>query len=394
MTERAERRDWDALVRLTGPHPVAPTEAVDWARVVRLAARHKTILLLRRGIERSAGTTMPEQARHALTTLSRQRAMRALRLARETSILAGVMKAAGIPCAIIKGEPLSRLIHGQEVLRDPGDIDLLVPADQVPRAADALTAQGLDSAFGSLLTSPRQRARLLRGTNQLEFYRSTAPLRVELHWRWQKVDGMMPMDAPRIWGAGESIMGGAALPVPDGVEHFIYLCTHGAAHGWTRLKWLNDIRWTLHNAQLVGQDWQAVADRARMLGMVPAVAASVALAARLNGQDVPAPLAALLRERRGAVDVSHDAEKRMLDTALLLADPPRPAAPLEIVRALLGHVETPLAGRPHAFATRLRLLTSPSPAELALIDLPRGLGGGYLVIRLLRALGGILRRAR
>ncbi|OSQ53521.1 nucleotidyltransferase family protein [Marivita geojedonensis] len=381
------RNAWWALVQLTGPDPRAPDPPVDWHRIIDLAARHKSVLLLRRNLEWLPDAQVPDAARVKLIEISRERALRALALARETGLLAQAFRDAGITASVMKSAPLSMVIHEDVALRDPGDIDLLIPPSQASEAASVLETMGYSSEFRKLLGSERQTERLMRVTNQLLFFAPSKGIGVEMHWRWQKVEGMMPTAPQHAWGHSTVIDGIGEILVPDGLDHFIYLCAHGLAHGWMRLKWLNDIRWTLRNGRLVRNDWHGLVNRAHEIGMSRVVGAAIMMITQIDDTPLPGPLRQLLGDCPKCKELAAQSLTWMLETASRVDDPPPPGHPLEIAKGLLRHMEISMSDQPKRLTTQLRALLAPSPPELAMVDLPHGLEFGYLFVRAARMLG-------
>lgn len=319
-----------------------------------------------------------------LADLSRARAGQALMLARDAGAASKAMREAGISASVMKGAPLSQMVHGDVAARDYGDIDFLIPADQINDAASVLEGLGYYSEYRDLLRSTRQRHRLMRVTNQLQFVDPTRGTGIEVHWRWQRFEGMMPSDPKRVWGERLAIAGMGEVLVPDDIEHFIYLCAHGLAHGWMRLKWLNDIRWTLKNGRLVEGDWTAVVDRARDIDMSNAVGAAVLVAARIDKDPLPGPLHQLIQGTPECEKIAKKSLNWMLETAALRGDLSPPHNPFKMAHRLLRHIEASPSDKPMGLSTKLQRLFAPSPPELAMIDLPRGLEGAYLFIRAVR----------
>ena len=387
--DTADRKDnfknaWRALVELSGPEPRMPVEPVDWQLVIDLSDNQKSVLLLARGIASCAPSGMPSATRLHLKELANVRGGMALMLSRETVVLNSAMQQAGISSAVMKGSPLSWILHGDLAVRDPGDIDLLIPASQVDAAASVMQGMEYSSQFRPLLQSSRQSERLMRVTNQMPFFHATTGVWVELHWRWQTFEGMMPTSPNRIWDRSMSIPGLGKVSTPDGIEHFIYLCAHGLAHGWSRLKWLNDIRWILHNGSLVENNWDAVVVRAEEIGMATAVATATLAAAKIDNVVLPEPLQNLVERVPNSELLADQSLDWMLEQAALWNGPPPSRMPLAMARGLLRHTKLSVADQPGNSRTRLRALFLPSPQELTLIDLPRGLGLGYLFIRAAR----------
>lgn len=378
----ADFRDaWRALIELTGPNPCLSKQPGNWERVIDFADDQKSLLLLARAVAASEAANVPDAASLRLKALAKAKGGRALMLAQETARLEQVMRQAGIATAVMKGAPLSFAVYGGVGARDPGDIDLLVPADQVIDAASLLDGMQYASDFRPLLDPPRQRERLMRVTNQMAFVNPTSGVVVELHWRWQTFEGMMPTSPNRIWGRSIAIPGLGEVSAPDGIEQFIYLCAHGLGHGWSRLKWLNDIRWILHNGSLVENDWDGVVARAEEVGMTTAVASAAMAAAKIDKLDLPQALSDLAARVPRCEVHSDQSLDWMLEQARSQVAASSPKNPIAMARGLLRHMKLSVADQPGSYRTRLRALFLPSPQEIALVDLPRGLGFGYAFIR-------------
>lgn len=372
---------WHTLVALSGPKPRMPSLPVDWDLVIDLADNQKSVLLLARGIAASAPSLIPGGPGLRLKELAKERGSKALMLARETAVLEAGLGNAVIATAVMKGSPLSWIVHGGLAVRDPGDIDLLIPAGKANDAASLLERNGYSSEFRQLLENSRQSERLMRVTNQMAFWNDATSIAVELHWRWQKFEGMMPTSPDRVWDRSMSIPGLGKASVPDGVEHFIYLCAHGLAHGWSRLKWLNDIRWILHNGSLVENDWDAVVARPEEIGMATAVATATLAAAKIDDVVLPEPLNNLVHRVPDCETYAAQSLDQMLEQAAHWKGRPVSSNPIAIARRLLNHIKLSITDRSGSRITRLRALFLPSPQELSMIDLPRGFGLAYLVIR-------------
>lgn len=386
----ASRAAWQALVDLTGPIPRAPELEVDWDEVIDLALRHKSVLLLARGLGNMPDLEVPDQARQRLSEVSTERALLALEIARTTAVLALTFQETDISASVMKGAPLSQILYGDAAARDIGDIDFLIPPNQVAQAAEILEDLGYVSEFGGLLKSDRQRDRLLRYANQIQFVEQSSGRTVELQWRWQKFAWMMPTVPDRVWCQSMPLAGAGTVLVPDCIELFIYLCAHGLMHGWTRLKWLNDIRWCLHTGRLVQDDWAGVAKRADEIGMSMAVATAINVAARMDNAPVPRPLDDLISQVPKSKVLSEQSLNRMMQTALLRQDPQSPRDPFDLIRQFFWQGEVSVKGHPRRLAALTHALVAPNPRALAVMDFPKGLGAVYSVIHAVHMLRRLL----
>ncbi|HYP12765.1 MAG TPA: nucleotidyltransferase family protein, partial [Bryobacteraceae bacterium] len=102
---------------------------------------------------------------------------------------------------------------------------------------------------------------------------------IELHWRFEK-----------LWGTclDERWRALSYDPQPRARRQFdlLYCCLHGSSHGWSRLKWLGDIRVMI--GLLNPDDWVPLLKAARELRMETLLAQAVLLLNSVFGLPIPA----------------------------------------------------------------------------------------------------------
>lgn len=214
---------------------------IDWDEFLRLVRRHRVGGLAQRALE-SAGADYPPGVITALKAAARQIARQNLQLAAEAVRLAGVIEAAGIPVLLLKGVALAQLAYGSIAIKHTRDIDLLVPVDAADEAAWRIVEQaGYAGAFAHPLDAAQRRA-FVRSGREAEFVHRGTRARVELQWQaainpqlLRNVNARSPAQTVTLSDDGASVRTLA------GDDLFAYLCTHGAQHAWSRLKWLADL---------------------------------------------------------------------------------------------------------------------------------------------------------
>ena len=215
--------------------------------------------------------------------------------AREAVRLCALLEAGGIEPLFLKGSTLAMLAYGALDRRRFGDIDILVRPDEASRAAALLSDAGY-RADGCLPDAlPDRVARLLPLAKDIALDHVASGHVVELHWRMTDTIGERP---PRDIEEVEQVdlAPGLALPTLGSEALFPYLCGHGAAHLWARLRWLADIAALLARAPDGGEQlWRD----ARVRGQGRATASAILLATRFFGVPVPAsfPTPASIRLR-------------------------------------------------------------------------------------------------
>ncbi|MEO8813131.1 MAG: nucleotidyltransferase family protein [Caulobacteraceae bacterium] len=281
------------------------TSGIDWTAFARLLARHRIEGLAWDALAR-AGVAVPEPIANDLRRRAAQIALAGLAQAASAVRLQKALDAAGIANLALKGPALEVLAFGRLGFKSAWDIDLLVDPPDVGRAALAMAGAGYALADPPGLT-----------LDGLEAWTSLAKecafvardgVVAELHWR--------PTDNPRLLpGIGAvgphrsvALPGGPCLRTLPAAETFAYLCVHGAAHGWSRLKWLADLA-----ALLSHETPEAIAalhDEAVALGGGVCPALALRLCQRLFGLALPPDLS----RRIGA-----DPKVRWLDALAMAA---------------------------------------------------------------------------
>ncbi|MES3101648.1 nucleotidyltransferase family protein [Sphingomonas faeni] len=263
-----------------------PMPQLDDERVAAIARRHQVMPLVVAGYRRTGTVVPPALAK-------RHDPVAPFRLAREAIRLRALLEAEGIEPLFLKGSALAMLAYGSLDARQFGDIDLLVRPSEAAHAATLLGAAGYrlsESPVGDLEAEDlaardlgARIARLLPLAKDIALTHRDTRHVVELHWRMTDNPHERP---PRDHGGVQmvEITPGTALPTLEGEALFAYLCAHGAAHLWARLRWLGDVAALLANADDGGERlWIAAVAR----GQERAAASAILLAHRFL--DTPLP---------------------------------------------------------------------------------------------------------
>ena len=210
-----------------------------WAHLLALARRHRVVGLVWRALRRSGCLVPPDIAatfQRAATSAAKQ----AMLLSVESIRLSQLLEAEGIDVVFLKGITVTLLAYGDPSVRHAKDIDLLVPPASIEQTVALLRRAGYQPSFDLEVVPQQRRALWVRYTKSMDWVNPRKGVLLELHWRLT--------DAPLlhdIRGAAArqkvAIAPGRSIDTLD-TEHLLaYLCVHGAAHGWMRLKWLADV---------------------------------------------------------------------------------------------------------------------------------------------------------
>ena len=216
--------------------------AIDPDLLARVARRHQVSALVAARLTET-GQPVPEQLRSQADTAQR-RALMQLGVALE---LVEMLENAGIPTVLLKGVALSQRAFGSPLLRGAVDIDLLIRPHDVGAAWQALERAGLRQINPPVPLKGARLALFCRAAkDSLHRHPGGGPV-LELHWRLadEMAEPLMPAETEL---TTIMLAPGQNVRMLDDPTLFLYLCTHGAAHGWARLKWLADVAALLHRS--------------------------------------------------------------------------------------------------------------------------------------------------
>ena len=314
----------------------ALAERVDPPAFGRVAAAHRLTALLARRVRDAGLAGTPAAAGVALG--EQGPALRALLLQATSNVVTRSLESACVAAVPLKGVTLASRLYGDELLRDPADVDVLVASEHLRLAAEVIGGLGYRLVSGRLDRLPRL---------HLSFADpERARPSVELHWRVHWYEESFARDLVR-----RSVVenGGRIPSAPDEMAAAL-LFFH--RDGFLGLRLAADVAgtWDLRRDELAPH---AVAEVARCH---PALAPALTAAAEVASATVGLPGARLMgtaggltRRTRMAVNLANwqlhgDRDQMQGDKALIdgLSTPPRGLGGF-LVRSFLledGHKQT------------------------------------------------------
>ena len=341
-------------------------EVADWDRVDALAVRHGLVPLLHRHLGSLTPGVVPKPTLAALWARAEVIARRSRAMARELEEVIAHLAAQGITVAPYKGPALALALYGDVALRDFGDLDLLVRAQDAIRAKDALAARGYVPQFAlpphleqALVESPRH--------DELPLLDKARGFLVELHWRTDPDYDVLDVG---LWNRLEPVSGGATTlwTLPER-ELLLVLGLHGTKHLWASLNWLVDVAELLRR----GPDGEWLLERARAFGCLRRLALCLRLARDLLDAPIPALLARAIEDER-VVRLAAQI------TPALFEPEYRAPGTVDYLHTLLG-LQDSFPGRARYLA---RTMLTPTLGDWLAHPLPRGLSFLYLPLRIPR----------
>ncbi|MDZ4363866.1 nucleotidyltransferase family protein [Brevundimonas sp.] len=346
----------------------AADAGIDWSRFARVLARHRITALALDGL-RQAGVAPPEPVANRLKSIAIRETHRSLAMAAETAQLQKACDAAGLPCAFVKGATLAALAYGDAGIKKSHDIDLLTTPQAAVAVRALLEGRGYRMTLPADLDAERFRV-LIDHHKEAAFVHGVTGHMVDLHWRLLDQAWVLPgvdvADAVRTVGLG----GVAVRTLPDPAL-FAYLCVHGAAHAWNRLKWSADLNAFLSHQS--AQTIEALHVTAVAMGAGRAPTMGLILCQRLYGLTVSPTLAQRLKRDRIAQALADNA-LACLNHGQGAVELPLPYS-LPVVRIKLaqlflmpgaGHLKRELARRMNSPDDRINLGLPPALSFLYL----------------------------
>jgi len=211
---------------------------VDWDRVIEAAEHHAVAPLLTRRL-----AALPEGAPpYVLARLSARfdaNALRNVALSQELAELLGRLALHGVSAMPIKGPTLALCAYGDLALREFGDLDIVVRPSDLDHARALLDGWGYQPLAR---LSPTGERALRASDHHVPLVHERSKLMVELHWSLDNGRPGRYLDADWVWKNARTVsLLGRDVPSLSWSALLVYLCVHGAKHGFSRLGWLRDI---------------------------------------------------------------------------------------------------------------------------------------------------------
>lgn len=221
----------------------------DWSGFLSAAVNNHVVPLLAHGLGRKHMARMPTEVRDKLEEWRDRQSRKCLSQTAELIRLTGLFAKEGIRVLAVKGVALSQLLHGNLARRGFGDMDLLVDPAQMWKAHDLVLAAGYGNG-GAKLPLLWQRSDAQPFIRDLPYRHSGGHL-LELHQRLTDDPDFFPLDFETLWADRQEIPGwGGSVHTMSQRHLALYLCVHGAAHGWQRLCWLVDMATLLQSPEI------------------------------------------------------------------------------------------------------------------------------------------------
>jgi hypothetical protein len=250
----------------------------DWSLLLECARRQGVWALLSHHLS-AAPCPLPPLVREQadLQRASAQLVQIPLHAALDQALSA--LAAAGVPCVVLKGPPLSERLYSDPTMRLSSDLDLLVSPDHLDEATEALETIGYRAE-----TAPPD-SYYRKHTHHIFLFRPHSPV-IELHFRAYTGFGVVLPAEPFLSRAIPHLTDrGSAAWVLAPEDEFLHLAVHAAGHCFEMLSLLYDLKLLLR--RYPGLDWAVMAARARSFGVATVLSFTGETLRRRLGVPIP-----------------------------------------------------------------------------------------------------------
>jgi hypothetical protein len=238
---------------------------INWTLFLELVLHHRLFPGLEAKLMRLNQNYFPSDVLKRLQDLQQFNTFKMLHLTAEMIKINQFFVDNKIRTLFLKGPFLAEILYGDLSLRTSSDLDILVSMKDLEVVEGLLLQMGYvkDDYIQTILNDWKWRH------HHFAFYHPKTKVKVEVHWRLNPGPGKEP-SFEKLWSNKKELnILDSSLFYLGNEDLFFFLVSHGARHGWSRLRWLMDIhqllskplKWgvirqlfnTYHNLSTAGQ---------------------------------------------------------------------------------------------------------------------------------------------
>lgn len=262
---------------------------IDWDYFISLVKHHRVFPSLSSKVGMLDGF-IPSFVTRYLNKQYKKNTFQMLYLSGEMENVSKLFTKSNIRLLFLKGPIIGHGLYGDISLRTSSDLDMLIPIEQLEMADEILLKLGYekDDYIQSILNDWKWRH------HHVTYFHPGKNIKLEIHWRMNPG----PNKEPKFNELWERKQCSTLTSYPIyylGLEDlFLFLVSHGARHGWSRLRWLLDIQQIMRQEM----DWKRVYVLLKRYHHCHAGGQSILLASELLNADIDDDIKELLVEKR------------------------------------------------------------------------------------------------
>ncbi|MCR8924995.1 nucleotidyltransferase family protein [Priestia megaterium] len=211
---------------------------IDWNLFIKLTLHHRVYPSINFKIKMLDVDVVPTYVVQFLNQQYKRNTFQMLRLSAEMEKISLIFSKHQIQTLFLKGPVLAKCLYGDISLRTSSDLDFLIPIQDLAKAEDLLVSLGYekDDYIHTVLNDWKWRH------HHVTYIHPRTEIKLEIHWRLHPGPGKEPC-FDELWKRKvESSITSYPVYLLGTEDLFQFLVSHGARHGWSRLRWLIDIQ--------------------------------------------------------------------------------------------------------------------------------------------------------
>ncbi|MGG0237760.1 nucleotidyltransferase domain-containing protein [Bacillus rhizoplanae] len=223
---------------------------IDWNKFLELTIHHRVYSFIYPKVKELDEKLIPARVIQILHQYFKMNTFQMLHLSAEMEKVSKLFAENEIRTLFLKGPVLAHDLYGDISLRTSCDLDILIPIHKLEEAECLLLEQGYvkDDYIQTILNDWKWRH------HHITFFHPQKQIKLEIHWRLNPGPGKEP-SFEKLWEQKrKSPLTSYPVYLLGSEDLFLFLVSHGARHGWSRLRWLVDINQMVKQ----GLDWKEV----------------------------------------------------------------------------------------------------------------------------------------
>lgn len=212
-------------------------KVIDWNEFSRLILHHRVYPLIYERLQ-TISNSVPVEIVNQLRDAVMSNTFYMMKLTAEMQRVTSILKEHHIEVLMLKGPVLAYELYGDLAHRNSKDLDMLVDISKVEKALEILKEIGYMKKFESpyILNSWKWK------DHHIALVHPELETQIEIHWSLNPYNNSHQLDFSTLWNRKRSMdISGCKVHYLGFEDLFMYLISHGARHGWFRLRWLLDI---------------------------------------------------------------------------------------------------------------------------------------------------------
>lgn len=226
------------------------TRSIDWNHFFKLAMHHRVYPLLHVKLNENKKLKIPKAVSEKLKAQYEHNTIKMLYLSGEMEAVSTLFLGENIPTLFLKGPVIAEHLYQNLSLRTSSDLDFLISIEHLQKAEELLVSLGYekDDYIQTVLGDWKWRH------HHVTYFHPIKRIKLEIHWRLNPGPSSEPQ-FKELWSRKRlSTVTSSPVYFLGQEDLTVFLISHGARHGWSRLRWLADIH------QILNQDieWKLV----------------------------------------------------------------------------------------------------------------------------------------